>query len=325
MHSISRGLAMFYGSLILLNTLTQLLHPHYDANVWWISLRLVAGDASLVVLPLVGVLLLLIGLRPVASPTRKVITAIALTLVLLVSLADIVAFLVLTARSSIEPRFPLPLSLLIAGSLGLMIWTTIRPRQPGSVAVTAATVIGCAAFFPLAQMFCFGYTDYRRPADVIVVFGCRVYSDGRPSQALADRMGTACELYRQGLAPRLIVSGGPGDGAIHETATMKRLAIEAGVPESAITVDEAGVTTHATVLNTSALIQKLGVRRVLAVSHFYHLPRMKMDYQQQGIDVYTVPARESYTLTKMPLFLAREVAAMWAYYLRPVHESTRRP
>jgi hypothetical protein len=32
--------------------------------------------------------------------------------------------------------------------------------------------------------------------------------------------------------------------------------------------------------------------------------------------VYTVPAREKYTLTKLPLLMAREVAAVWVYYVR---------
>jgi hypothetical protein len=43
-----------------------------------------------------------------------------------------------------------------------------------------------------------------------------------------------------------------------------------------------------------------------------------MAYQRNGWEVYTVPAKESYTLRQMPLFMAREVAALWVYYLRPL-------
>ena len=74
----------------------------------------------------------------------------------------------------------------------------------------------------------------------------------------------------------------------------------------------------ATVNNTTRMFTDCGVPRVLAVSHFYHLPRIKMTYQRQGWEVYTVPAAESYPLTEMPLFMLREVAALWAYYLRPL-------
>ena len=56
----------------------------------------------------------------------------------------------------------------------------------------------------------------------------------------------------------------------------------------------------------------------LVVSHFYHLPRIKLAYQRDGWDVYTVPAKESYLLRQMPYNMAREVAALWVYYLRPL-------
>ena len=57
------------------------------------------------------------------------------------------------------------------------------------------------------------------------------------------------------------------------------------------------------------------VTRVLAVSHFYHLPRVKLESQRLGMEVLTVPAKESYTISKMPVLVAREVAALWKYYL----------
>jgi uncharacterized SAM-binding protein YcdF (DUF218 family) len=60
------------------------------------------------------------------------------------------------------------------------------------------------------------------------------------------------------------------------------------------------------------------VSRVLAVSHFYHLPRVKLSYQRAGREVYTVPAKETYLLRQMPYNMAREVAALWVYYLQPL-------
>ena len=48
------------------------------------------------------------------------------------------------------------------------------------------------------------------------------------------------------------------------------------------------------------------------------VPRIKLAYQRDGWDVFTVPAKESYLLRQMPYNMAREVAAMWVYYLRPL-------
>jgi hypothetical protein len=55
---------------------------------------------------------------------------------------------------------------------------------------------------------------------------------------------------------------------------------------------------------------------VLAVSHFYHLPRIKLAYQRAGLDVCTVPARQGRWLSQIPYNMAREVAAFWVYYVR---------
>jgi uncharacterized SAM-binding protein YcdF (DUF218 family) len=59
----------------------------------------------------------------------------------------------------------------------------------------------------------------------------------------------------------------------------------------------------------------LGLR---PVSHSYHLPRVKLTFQRAGIETYTVPARETFVLPHRGYLLAREVAALWTYYLRPL-------
>jgi len=199
---------------------------------------------------------------------------------------------------------------------------TLRPRACRARTLHGAVVIlmvgGLVVGFPLAQMVFFGKTDYRRPADVIVVFGAGVHRDGTCSEALADRVATACRLYQQGYAPHLIFSGGPGRGDVHETEGMRRLALSLGVPDEAIIRDEQGLNTQATVDNTPAILERLGARRVLAVSHWYHLPRVKLTYQRAGLEVYTVPAEQQRVLRDLPWLMAREVAALWAYYLRPL-------
>ena len=52
------------------------------------------------------------------------------------------------------------------------------------------------------------------------------------------------------------------------------------------------------------------------MSQFYHLPRLQLDYQRAGYDVYTVPAKSTIPIPKTPLFALREIPAFWLYYLR---------
>jgi len=70
-------------------------------------------------------------------------------------------------------------------------------HEEGVTGIAIAFVL-CAVIFPVAQMICFGLTDYRRPADAIVVFGAGISPDGTPSLALCDRVRTGCLLYKQG-------------------------------------------------------------------------------------------------------------------------------
>ena len=70
------------------------------------------------------------------------------------------------------------------------------------------------------------------------------------------------------MIPRVIMSGGPGQGRATEPQVMRALAQQLGVPSAAIIEDSAGVNTEATVRNTAKLLSPPA--QVLAVSHFYH-------------------------------------------------------
>ena len=322
---VSRGLALFLGGFSLLNILGDLRFPGFDANHWWIDFRPADTVAVRVFLCIVSTFLLVYSLRPKPSAWRRKITSGLVAILLVITIWNILNFHILLYKRTIKAGFPVAFSLLVSIALAIiLIALARRPKSLyGSKALSSrivftTTLLICLVGFPLAQMFCFGKTDYRRRSDAIVVFGARVYADGRLSDALADRVRTGCGLYLDGLANRLIFSGGPGDGDIHETESMRKMATGLGVPRDAILLDRDGVNTQTTVANTCEIFDRLGIKRVIAVSHFYHLPRIKMSYQRRQWEVYTVPAKESYLLTQMPKYILRELAALWVYYLRPI-------
>jgi vancomycin permeability regulator SanA len=224
--------------------------------------------------------------------------------------------------------FPVPFSLHIAATLvvivaGLVTHSNYSERTFRDWFIALVTVAACAVAFPLAQMFCFGTTDYRRPADVAVVFGCGVRDDGMPTSALSDRINTGCELYKQGLVKKLIFSGGPADKSESEPEVMRSEAIKQGVPEGDIILDDRGFDTQATVENTTAKFKELNAQKVLVVSHFYHLPRIKLAYHRAGVEVFTVPAPQQQLLRGLPKYQAREILALWFYFLRPLLEANQ--
>jgi vancomycin permeability regulator SanA len=315
-------LALFFGGFSLLNLVARGRSVSLDATLWWIDLRSFPPVLAVIVLAVAAICLIFYAVRPPTAKWARLTFATLASGLALKALVDSAIFYWLLGRQVVHAAVPVPFSLLVAAAMALIAGANLRgaPRGHGlrQLFLRVAVCCACLGIFPVGQMFCFGKTDYRRPADVAVVFGARVYKDGRLSDALGDRVRTACALYQQGLARKLLMSGGPGDGAIHETEAMKQMAMRLGVKESDILVDREGINTQATVRNSGPIFRGVGASRVLVVSHFYHLPRIKLAYQRAGVEVYTVPAKESYVLRQLPYNMAREVAALWVYYLRPI-------
>jgi vancomycin permeability regulator SanA len=320
--AIPRALALFLGVFSLLNLGGNLLRANFDANLSWIDLRFLPAFPARLVLLLAALSLVACGIKPPRSYWRKIMTIGSVGLVAAIALWNTMEFYWLLLQGQVHSLMLAPLSLILLIALMFILRAVARPvRTPapaGLPVLVTVLLVSCCIVFPLAQMVCFGNTDYRRQADVAVVFGARTYADGRPSDALADRVRTACQLYHDGQVRKLIFSGGPGDGAVTEPEAMKRMAMGLGVKPEDILTDAVGLNTQATVKDTETLFARLNAHRVLVVSHFYHLPRIKLAYQRAGWDVYTVPARESHILWKIPYFMAREVPATWIYYLRPL-------
>jgi uncharacterized SAM-binding protein YcdF (DUF218 family) len=317
---LARGVALFTAGFCLLNVLGASRRVGFDANLLLMDVRWLPEGLATSLLVIISVVFLAFGIRPSMGKLRRQMTLGCAGLMALIALVNSVEFFWLLLTGGIASAFPVPFTLLCALGWGLIARAAVK--QPSECPVAsllgpAFYAVCLALLFPLLQMFCFGKTDYRRPADTAVVFGARVYEDGRPSDALADRVRTACQLYNQGTVRHLIFSGGPGDGRIHETESMKTMAIGLGVKAEDIQLDYNGLNTRKTVENTLRMLRGSESTRMIVVSHFYHLPRIKLAYQRAGWEVYTVPAHESYILRQLPFNMAREVAAYWAYYLRP--------
>jgi vancomycin permeability regulator SanA len=318
-----RMLALFFGGFTLLNLAGEAVQRRFDASVWWIDFRPVPEAGARAALLAAGLGLVLFAARPAMAAWRRVVTRMLVLLVLAIAASNLLAYYEYLSAGVFRTSIPVPLSL---GTVAAILTILFAIRRAGLMervpplrwGRAAAILVLLAVAFPVGQMFLFGKTDYRRPADVVVVFGAGVYADGTCTEALTDRVTTACRLHKDGLAPLVIFSGGPGFGAVHETEGMKRLALRLGLPEDVLVLDPLGVNTEATVRNTVAMLRETPDARVLAVSNFYHLPRIKMAYARHGMEVYTVPAEEPRVLRQLPWYLAREVAAEWFYYLHPL-------
>src|SRR5262245_32250067 len=84
----------------------------------------------------------------------------------------------------------------------------------------------------------FGRIDRARASPAIVLLGASVRPGGVASPALEARAAHAAHLYRQGLAPLLLLSGGTPEGPPSEAEVARALVVRAGVPASACIVED---------------------------------------------------------------------------------------
>ena len=128
--------------------------------------------------------------------------------------------------------------------------------------------------------------DYSNLKDVecIVVFGAAIWGDN-PSPMLEDRLLQACELYKAGVAKKIIMSGDHGQKEYDEVSVMKRFAIEQGIPSEDIFMDHAGFSSYETVYRAKEIF---GVKKVVLVTQEYHLYRCLYIANQFGLEAVGV-------------------------------------
>ncbi len=128
-----------------------------------------------------------------------------------------------------------------------------------------------------------------RPADVILVLGAAEYR-GRPSPILEARLNHALFLYRQGLAPRIITTGGKGgDPTFTEGEVGRAYLSRHGIPSEAIIVESEGETTVHSTAAAAEIMRRMDLHSCIVVSDGYHIYRVKRMLQFEGINVYGSP------------------------------------
>jgi uncharacterized SAM-binding protein YcdF (DUF218 family) len=135
--------------------------------------------------------------------------------------------------------------------------------------------------------------DQHDHADAIVVLGAAQYN-GKPSPVLKARLDHALELYRQGLAPVLVVTGGIGPGDRMSEATVSRNYLRAkAVPDSALIVRPDGRTTEESMRSVGEWMHERELSRALLVSDPFHMARLRLEARRADLTASTAPTRTS--------------------------------
>ena len=140
-----------------------------------------------------------------------------------------------------------------------------------------------------------------------IVFGAGILPDGEPTAVLYDRVATAAELYRLGKVEQIILSGDGQDIYHNEPEVMQKTAINFGVPETALRLDNGGIRTFESCRRAR---DTFGVERAVLVTQRFHLPRALMFCGSLGVDAVGVASdRREYSWRWRLSWQAREAAA----------------
>ncbi len=126
-----------------------------------------------------------------------------------------------------------------------------------------------------------------KDADCILVLGAGVRRDGSPSPMLEDRILTGMDLYNKGVSDRLIMSGDHSTKGYDEVNTMKRYAVEMGIPSEHVFMDHAGISTYDSIYRAKEIFQ---ADKIIIVTQQYHLYRAIYTARSLGIEAYGVSA-----------------------------------
>jgi len=132
------------------------------------------------------------------------------------------------------------------------------------------------------------------PADAIVVFGAAEYA-GHPSPVLRARLDHAFDLFRKGIAPVVITTGGAAsDPSFSEGGVGRDYLQRRGIPERNLIAETQGSDTAQSALRVAVIMRANGLHSCVAVSDAYHEFRIKKLLEHEGIGpVYVAPRPDS--------------------------------
>ena len=161
--------------------------------------------------------------------------------------------------------------------------------------VFAIVLAGAALYFVvnLVLVMSAARSDDARQVDAIVVLGAAQY-DGRPSPQLAARLDHAIDLWNAGLAERVMVTGGKMEAdRFTEAEASRRYLIDAGVPETAILLEDAGRNTFDSLDAAAVILLANDLNEVLLVTDPFHAKRSELIAAEVGLNGWSSPTPTS--------------------------------
>jgi SanA protein len=139
-------------------------------------------------------------------------------------------------------------------------------------------------------------------ADAVLILGASVFSDGRLSDILKDRVITAIRVYDSGKAPKILISGYSKGRNYNEVDSVKSYLLNQGIPESDIISDYSGFDTYDSLYRAKHIFK---LDSIDITTQNYHLPRAIYVARKIGINAFGTNS-DLQTYQKIFFFRLRE-------------------
>jgi uncharacterized SAM-binding protein YcdF (DUF218 family) len=199
-----------------------------------------------------------------------------------------------------------PASLAVAAILCLLLLLLRRRRLAFTFLGLAVAEAAILSFPPVSDALMAHLENQARAAaasaprccfGAIVVLGGGIIPAVPPARPFpdlndsADRMWLAARLFHQGIAPRIIVSGGgfmarENEAATTEAAAMRLFLLDLGVPSEAIVSEDRSINT---IENIRYVHRMVGEGRVALVTSAWHMPRALLIAAREKLSVSAFP------------------------------------
>lgn len=164
-----------------------------------------------------------------------------------------------------------------------------RRRILTRVVLLAAAVVALYVAVTFLQVVDASRSDDRSGSDAVVVLGAAQY-DGRPSPVLKGRLDHALDLYRDGVAPKIVLTGGKRSGdRFTEAYSGYRYLAGNGVPGDDLIVVTDGSSTWDSLRAAERVLGREGARSVTLVSDSYHSFRVRAIADEVGLSAGVSP------------------------------------
>ncbi|MEW4369436.1 YdcF family protein [Paenibacillus kandeliae] len=182
-----------------------------------------------------------------------------------------------------------------------------------------AILIAYIALFAFSAYSIWTFADKNQVAttDAAVVLGAAV-TDSQPSPVFRERIHHGIWLYQQGLASKLIFTGGSDEaGQPSEAEVARTYALSQGVKATDIYTDTTSRYTSENIRNAAAIAKAHQLQKLTIVSDPLHMKRAMLMAEVDGLKAYSSPTPTSAYVSmssKIP-FLLRETFFYTGYLI----------